>query len=411
MKKSLFTSETGKSYVLPFFLIAVLFLLSGYTNSLLDVLNKYFQEGLQISKAESGLVQFALYGGYFLMALPAGMLIKKWGYNKGIITGLFVLIAGCLLFIPGAWFESFFIFLFALFVIACGFAFFETTANPLATFLGSKAGAERRINLAQSFNGLGWILGPLLGGLIVFSNNETGISDFSHLPIPFIILGVLVLLIAVFLIFKPLPKINMDQGHSGDAVKGKRPLIRHRHFVWAVVAQFFYVASQTGVNSFFINYATEANTSISNQQASVILAFGGMGLFVLGRFTGSWLMKWLKPHNFLALYAGLAVIMMILVVMQLGWTSIVALVLTYLFMSIMYPTIFALGIKDLGHQVSKASSILVMAIVGGALCPMLMGYIADQSSMALGFLIPLIGFAIILYFSLFGYKVQPDKNA
>jgi len=409
MKISLFTTENGQSFVLPFFLIACLFLLSGYTNSLLDVLNKYFQEGLGISRAQSGLVQFALYSGYFLMALPAGMFMKRWGYNKGIITGLFVLIAGCLLFIPGAFFESFYIFLIALFIIACGFAFFETTANPLTTFLGSKKGAERRINLAQSFNGVGWILGPLLGGLIIFSDKDTGVTNFSHLPIPFVILGTLVLLIAIFLIRKPLPSIRMDEQKESIQGSSEKPLYRYRHFIWAVVAQFFYVASQTGVNSFFINYATETNVSISNQQASVLLAFGGMGLFVLGRFSGSYILKWFKPNRLLAFYAMICVVMMFLVILGLGMVSIIALILTYFFMSIMYPTIFALGIKDLGNQVSKASSILVMAIVGGALCPMLMGYIADQSSMALGFVVPLCGFAVILFFGLIGHRVSKNQ--
>lgn len=400
MKSSLFRAGNGQSYVLPFFLIALLFLLSGYTNSLLDVLNKYFQEGLHISRAQSGLVQFALYSGYFLMALPAGMLIKRWGYNKGIVTGLFVLVAGCLLFIPGALFESFYIFLFALFIIACGFAFFETTANPLATFLGSKSGAERRINLAQSFNGLGWILGPLLGGLIIFSDSESGITNFKNLPIPFILLGSLVLLIAFFLIWKPLPAIQMDGPGPVVTAGSTKALSKYPHFIWAVIAQFFYVASQTGINSFFINYATETNTRISNQQAAVLLAFGGMGLFVLGRFTGSLILKWIRPQKLLAIYAGIAVGLMVAVILSLGKLSIIALIATYFFMSIMYPTIFALGIKDLGIHVSKASSILVMAIVGGALCPMLMGYIADVSSMAVGFVVPLVGFAIIFFFGL-----------
>ena len=420
MKKSLFTSESGKSYVLPFFLIACLFLLSGYTNSLLDVLNKYFQEGLGISRAQSGLVQFALYSGYFLMAIPAGMYMKAKGYNKGVVLGLFVLIAGCLLFIPGAYLQSFYIFLFALFVIACGFTFFETAANPLATFLGSKDGAARRLNLAQSFNGVGWILGPLLGGLIIFSDESSGLTDFSRLPIPFVILGSLVLVIALFLIFKPLPDIQQRAqssvissqnpgtipGQAPEQSHQKKSVFRYSHFVWAVVAQFFYVAAQTGVNSFFINYSTESSMSISNQQASVLLAFAGMGLFVLGRFSGSYMMKWVKPNKLLAIYAGVCVLLMVLVILGLGLVSIIALILTYFFMSIMYPTIFALGIKDMGPLVSKASSILVMAIVGGALCPMLMGYIADVSSMAIGFVIPLVGFAVILFFGLSGHKVR-----
>ncbi len=406
MKTELFRAENGKNYLLPFFLIACLFLLSGYTNSLLDVLNKYFQEGLKISRAQSGLVQFALYSGYFLMAVPAGMFLRKWGFNKGVVTGLFILVGGTLLFIPGAIFQSFWIFLIALFIMACGFTFFETTANPLATFLGSKPGAARRLNLAQSFNGVGWILGPLLGGLIVFSDGESGISDFSRLPIPFILLGLLVIIIALFLLKNPLPNIQSDLPDKSVDEKPKIPLIKYRHFVWAVVAQFFYTASQTGVNSFFINYATETNATISNQKAAMLLSFAGMGLFVIGRFSGSYLMKWIKPYRLLASYALVGVVLMILVIVEIQVISIGALIATYFIMSIMYPTIFALGIKDLGSQVSKASSILVMAIVGGALAPMLMGYIADQSSMAVGFIVPLVGFIVILSFGVVGHRVK-----
>ncbi len=373
---------------------------------MLDVLNKYFQEGLNISRAQSGLVQFALYSGYFLMALPAGMLLKKWGFNKGIVTGLFVLVGGSLLFIPGAYFQSFYIFLIALFIIACGFTFFETAANPLATFLGSKPGAERRINLAQSFNGVGWILGPLLGGLIIFSEGESEVTNFKNLPIPFIILSSLVLLIALFLIKNPLPNIQSVSDEKLTPGTSVKPIFRHRHLVWAVMAQFFYTASQTGVNSFFINYATETDTAMSNQQAAVLLSFGGMGLFVLGRFTGSFFLKWIKAHNLLATYAGVCALLMVVVIMSLGKISIIALIATCFFMSIMYPTIFALGIKDLGVQVPKASSILVMAIVGGALCPMLMGHIADIFSMPIGFFVPLAGFIIILMFGLYGYRVR-----
>jgi FHS family L-fucose permease-like MFS transporter len=410
MKKPLFISRDGTNYYLPFFLIAVLFLLSGYTNSLLDVLNKYFQEGLGITRAQSGLVQFALYSGYFLMAIPAGLYMKSRGYNKGVVFGLFVLIAGCLLFIPGAYLQSFTIFLIALFVIACGFTFFETAANPLATFLGSKEGEARRLNLAQSFNGLGWILGPLLGGLIIFSDADTGATNFSRLPIPFIILGIMVLIIAFLLIRKPLPEIQQESDPGLDLNKPLRSVFKYSHFIWAVIAQFFYVASQTGVNSFFINYSTESSLSISNQQASVLLAFAGMGLFVVGRFTGSYFMKWFQPQKLLALYAAMCTGLMVLVIMGLGIISIIALILTYFFMSIMYPTIFALGIKDLGSLVPRASSILVMAIVGGALCPMLMGYIADISTMATGFIIPLIGFLVILFFGLSGHRVRINRT-
>jgi len=299
MQTSIFQTENGKKYLFPFVIIASLFFLSGYTNALLDVLNKYFQVVSHISKSESGLVQFSLYSGYFVMAIPAGLFIYKFGYNKSLIFGLLILISGTLLFVLGAIAKSYYIFLFALFVIACGFSFFEINANPYATFLGNKHAASRRINLAQAFNGLGWIFGSFLGGIIIF-NNSTQEYHFNNLPIPFSILSAGVLLILILILKKPLPElseINRDNKEKSEnlSVDEQRPFFKHPHFVFAILAQFFYVAGQTGVNSFFINYVTEANSSISDKSVSLMLAFGGMGLFVAGRFWVIYFLKSLIP--------------------------------------------------------------------------------------------------------------------
>jgi MFS transporter, FHS family, L-fucose permease len=413
MENSIFRSADGKKYLFAFGIIASLFFLSGYTNALLDVLNKYFQEVLHISRSESGLVQFSLYSGYFIMAVPAGLFIHKYGFNKGLILGLLILIIGTVLFIPGASMKSFHVFLFALFVIACGFSFFEIIGNPYATFLGNENASTRRINVAQAFNGIGWILGPLVGGVIIF-NKSTGAYNFNNLPIPFAFLGVGILAILILIIRKPLPELaelrSQNKPDSGIAPLAMKAFYKYPHFILAIFAQFFYVAGQTGINSFFINYVTENNQSISDQSASVMLAFGGMSLFVIGRFAGSWFLKFIQPAKLLSLFSIASMILLALVIMKLPFVSIAALCLVYFFMSIMYPTIFALGIRDLGEQVKKASSYLVMAIVGGALCPMFMGKIADTYSMSIGFIVPLVCFFFVFLYAVKGSKVIQSKK-
>lgn len=400
-----------QGYMIPFILVTSLFFLWGFAHGCLDVLNKHFQELLSMSKAKSALVQFVFYGGYFLMAVPAGLLMQRFGYKRGIIFGLSLFCAGAFLMLPATFIQTFGSFLACLFIIACGLTCLETAANPYTTVLGPSSSAERRINFSQSFNGLGWIAGPLIGGLLIFSDNG-GENKFSSIALPYLLIGTLVFFVALLFWRIKLPEIKEEYNSSDESNSEMDAtwsnLFRHRHFVLAVLAQFFYVAAQTGVNSFFINYVTEEMPAISNQAASRILAFGGMGLFWLGRFSGSTLfMQITKPNKLLAFYAIMNVITMGLVVAGLGWVSVVALFSTYFFMSIMFPTIFALGIKDLGPLTKKGSSLLVMAIVGGALIPLLMGRIADISTMAIGFIVPLCCFAFIFYFGIDGYKVRP----
>ncbi|TAL70197.1 MAG: glucose/galactose MFS transporter, partial [Bacteroidetes bacterium] len=294
--------------------------------------------------------------------------------------------------------------------IACGLTCLETAANPYTTVLGPPEYGARRINFSQSFNGLGWIAGPLVGGMLIFSINGNS-NKFASIALPYLLIGTLVLIVAVLFWRVSLPEIKEEShftGNDSDASGGKlKDLLKHPHFVFAVIAQFLYVAAQTGVNSFFINYVTEELPSLTNQQAAQILGFGGMGLFWFGRFTGSTIiMRIIQPNKLLALYAMVNVIMMSLVVAGLGWISVIALFSTYFFMSVMFPTIFALGIKGLGSLTKKASSLLVMSIVGGAIIPLLMGRIADISNMALGFIVPLVCFSFIVYFGIRGYKIK-----
>jgi FHS family L-fucose permease-like MFS transporter len=399
-----------QGFLVPFILVTSLFFLWGFAHGCLDVLNKHFQELLHMSKAKSAFVQFVFYGGYFLMAIPAGMLMQKFGYKKGIIFGLLLFATGAFLMLPATLIQTFGSFLFCLFVIACGLTCLETAANPYTTVLGPAESGARRINFSQSFNGLGWIAGPLVGGMLIFSVNGNS-NKFASIALPYLLIGTLVLIVAFLFWRAKFPQVKEEEHINDDlssASGGKlKDLLKHPHFVLAVVAQFLYVAAQTGVNSFFINYVTEEIPSLTNQQAAQILGFGGMGLFWLGRFTGSTvLMRIIRPNRLLAFYALMNVITMTLVVAGLGWVSVVALFSTYFFMSVMFPTIFALGIEGLGPLTKKGSSILVMSIVGGAIVPMFMGWIADVSTMALGFIIPLCCFGYIVFFGLKGFKVK-----
>ncbi len=397
-----------QGFMVPFVLITSLFFLWGFAHGCLDVLNKHFQELLSMSKAKSAFVQFVFYGGYFFMAIPAGMLMQKVGYKKGIIFGLLLFAAGAFLMLPATFIQTFGSFLLCLFIIACGLTCLETAANPYTTVLGPPEYGERRINFSQSFNGLGWIAGPLVGGMLIFSVNGNSANRFSSIALPYMLIGTLVLVVAILFWRIKFPELKDESEEDEKTSAGRlKDLFKYPHFVLAVVAQFLYVAAQTGINSFFINYVTEEIPSLTNQQAAQILGFGGMGLFWLGRFTGSTIfMRVVRPNRLLAFYATANVITMALVVAGLGWTSVVALFSTYFFMSVMFPTIFALGIKGLGPLTKKGSSLLVMSIVGGALFPVLMGYIADISTMALGFIIPLVCFAFIVYYGISGYKAK-----
>lgn len=398
-KQSLVAAPGGKSYLVPFVLITSLFLLWGFAHGLLDVLNKHFQGVFTMTKAESGLVQFSTYIAYFLMALPAGAFMKRYGYRKGIIMGLLLFAIGAFGFIPAAFLHSATPFLIALFVIACGLCILETAANPYSTILGPSASAAQRLNLSQSFNGLGWILGPLVGGLLIFGASE---GDSMALTKPYILVGGIVLFVALLFFFTKLPEIKPEEEEEVTAIVEEKPaasLWKRRQFVRSVVAQFCYCAAQTGIFGFFINYVTEMDPGISNLRASRILAFGGMALFMIGRLSGSFTMKWLAPGRLLTWYSLLSAVCMALVVAFVGTLSLYALYLSFFFMSIMFPTIFALGLEGMGVYTKKASSYIVMGVAGGAFSPMLMGYIGEEN-MALGFIVPLIAFLYILYFAI-----------
>lgn len=390
-KSGLFRTADGKNYLWPFVLVTSLFFLWGLAHSILDVLNKHFQETMDgVGKTESALVQAVMYGGYFVMALPAGQIIKRYGYRAGVITGLLLYGIGALLFIPGGQLLSFPFFLFSLFVIGCGLTCLETSANPYVTVLGNAEGAARRINLSQSFNGLGWIVGPLIGGHFAFAVG----ADKGSIAIPYAIIGVVVLCVALVFAQVKLPEVQADGVAQTESAHATDSLWQHRNFVYGLIALFLYVAAQTGINSFFINYVTE-HASVSNVNASLLLGFGGMGLFMVGRMGGSWLMLRVRAERVLLYCAVGATLAMAVLLSGAGVAGVAAFMLCYLCESIMFPTIFALALKGVGQHTKRASSFLIMSIVGGAIAPVLMGLIADHASMAMAFIVPLCCFVVI----------------
>ena len=437
----------GRSYLLPFILVTSLFFLWGFAHSLLDVLNKHFQDILHVTKAQSGFVQAAVYGGYFIMAIPAGMFMKRYGYKKGIIFGLLLYAFGAFLFYPAIHIQTFWAFLVALFIIALGLTCLETAANPYSTVLGPPSRAEQRLTFSQSFNGLGWIFGPMVGSLVIFAATS-GENKFASLAIPYVGVGFIVLVLALVFWRIHLPEINEDEiienkteAEETTLWEAYKALLKYRHFILAVIAQFFYVAAQTGINSFFINYTTDifqeaakgnvigagminsivtwvaaANPGITDNQAlfnttaGILLSIAGMGLFMVGRFLGSLFMTWFDPRKLLTVYAIVCVVLMVIVISGAGFIAIMALCSTYFFMSVMFPSIFALGLKNLGHHTKRASSFLVMAIVGGAICPYFMGLIADHHSMQAGFIVPLVCFGFIVYYGFAGAFERKSTN-
>ena len=389
----------SKQFLLPFVLIASLFFFWGFAHSILDILNKHYQDALVISKTRSALVQAMVYGGYFIMAIPAGAIIRKWGYRAGVLTGLILYGIGALLFIPGEMIMSFNFFLVCLFVIGCGLTCLETASNPYIAVLGDEETSASRLNLAQSLNGLGWIVGPLVGGLLVFRGAD---GNSGSVALPYTIIGIAVLLIAIVISRVKLPEIKED---TVDITSGES-LFHSRTFVFGLVAIFFYVAAQTGINSFFINYVTESQPSVSSRDAALMLSFGGMGLFFVGRLLGSWGMSYIKAGALLLLCALGASACMLVVILGSGIIAVSALVMTYLCESIMFPTIFALALRGLdASNTKRGSSYLIMGIVGGAIAPMLMG-VFGETDMAIGFIIPLVCFIVIAAFAVHVTKAK-----
>lgn len=423
--RRLFRGESGQSHAVTFALVSVLFLLWGFCNGMLDTLDKHFQNTFHITKGTSALVPCATYFGYAVMAIPAGFLSRRFGYKFGILTGLALVAVGAFWFIPATHIGTFAAFLLGLFIIGNGLTFLETAANPYTTVLGPPETSAVRINLAQSGNALGATLGPAVAGSFFLSSTAQVNRSNGELYLPYLGVGIAVTVLFIIFWCARIPDLRAEEEDvsSARAQRPVKPLWKRGHFVFAVVAQFLYVAAQTGIFNFFVNYVTSNDTPpvsagwasmfpswmvahapdgyhFTDNGASKLLSFGGMILFFVGRFAGTQVLRFFSAHRVLAVFSAINVLLMVLICLPLHWVSFFALFLSFFFISIMFPTIFALGIRGLGEQAKFASSFLVMAIVGGAVMPIVMGRLADQFSMRIGFLMPLGCFIAIVAYAL-----------
>lgn len=528
-KKGLFTTEDGKNHVVIFFLVAILFTLWAVGNSLIDTMDKHFQDYYHLTKADSANVQFSHYLGYFFMALPAGWFIHKLGYKWGIILGLSIAGLGCLWFYPATKIDGFWAVLLGVCLVAMGFSFLETVANPYTTVLGNPKYAASRINLAQSFNAIGWPIAPFIGG-IYFYHSDNALSaqqnaEIAHktMWVPYIGIAVIIGILILAFLKSKMPDVtenalNNNESESGKPkvdVFGQQSLLStillyvcaillsfalgmivrffvqifymdretlsnpdamvaldhllakvfnvvtsiavvasiifitlrkgkliHKSSIWsaphfsgATIAQFLYVAAQAGIFSFFINYMVEEVPAISESLKSSWLIGGETGsvlrdgayfitekgatslmslmafpLFLVGRFTGSFILRVTKAHNMLGLYSFINVLLMFVIVANLGWLSVAAVFLSFFFMSIMFPTIFSLGIFGLGEKSKLASSFIVMAIMGGAVLPKVMGAIGDADGMSSGYIVPAVCFFVIALYGFFWTKLSGSEG-
>ena len=509
-KKNLFVTDDGKNMTVTFILVTSLFLLWGFCNGMIDVMDKHFQDQLHLTKAQSAWVQFAHYMGYTLMALPAGMLTRRFGYKGGIIFGLILVSLGGFWFMPATHISQFWAFLLGVCLIAMGLTVLETVANPYTTVLGPKERGATRINLAQSFNGIGWILGPIVGGAYFYSDGGVEAAH-GQLYIPYLGIAIIVLGLAVIFYFAHVPDIKTEDayhtednepspaaaapaakqynrvaifllmllnvaalgyaaymilnlilpacGVSAESTAQLVPFIvgvpfvlvaamlltvsrkitfhniwAHPHFSSATLAQFFYVAAQAGIFSFFINYMISEMPAISKatvdgwlihgnavlrdgsyfvneKGATRLLGLVGFVLFCAGRFVGAGVINKFAAHRVLGTYALINMLLCGVVVLKLGWISVAAVLLTFFFMSVMFPTIFALGIHGFGTQSKKkASAFIVMSITGGALMPKVMGHLGDVYNMSVSFWMPLICFALIAVYGFAWTKLSQSDG-
>lgn len=412
-------TEKSINYTVPLVLVTTLFFLWALAHNLNPILIPQLKKACRLSDFQSALIDSSFFIAYFVCAIPAGMVMKKYGYKKGIILGLILFATGAFLFYPAATIVSFPFFLFALFVIASGLAFLETAANPYVTVLGAPESSTQRLNLAQSFNGLGAFIAPLIGGLFILSGKSLSAGDLKTLTpeqvhhfyvqeassviVPYLCIGLLVLIVAFIFSRVHLPEIKDDAITTTWA-----DVFKHRHLINGVIAQFFYVGAQVGVSSFFIRFLAQT-AQIDEVQAAYYLSVA-LILFMTGRFVGTFLMRIIAPQKLLSLYAALSIAALSYAIFFKGMPSVYCLMGVEFFMSIMFPTIFSLSIYNLGGATKQASSLVIMAIVGGAFIPLLMGRISDVTSIQTAYIIPLLCFVVVLYFGLRGYKPVSENE-
>ena len=413
-------------HVLPFVLVTFLFFLWGIPNNLTDVLIRQFMKSFAISRFEAALVQSAQFSGYFIMAMPAAFFMRRFGYKSGFVTGLLLFGLGTFLFWPAAAVARYGFFLVALLIIGSGLSFLETASNPFIAQLGDPASSERRLNFSQAFNPFGAITGVLIGTVFIFSGIELNSQQIDSLKAqhlysaylrsetlrvvkPYLVLGVVAVFWALLILRTKFPAIQSEHEEGGDHGHF-RELFRFPHFWMAVVAQFLYVGAQVGTWSYFIQYVQEF-THQPEKTAGYLLT-GTLVAFGVGRFTSAYLMRFIAPYKLLGTYAVANIVLVAFGILRPGWAGLGAILLTSFFMSLMFPTIFALGLKGLGPNTKIGGSLIVMAIVGGALIPPLMGKIADAShSMAPAYVVPLLAYVVIAGYAFAGAKMQRALTA
>lgn len=405
-----------KSTQVPFILITCLFFLWGFAHNLDPILIPHLKKSFTLTTTQSTLVDSSVFVAYFIMAMPAGFIMKRWGYKMGIIAGLLLFAIGSFLFVPAANHQSYNYFLVALFIIACGLTILETAANPYASRLGDPATATQRLNLVQSFNGLAVALAPAIGARLILTKgySDAELATMTEtarkaalameaytVKTPYTILGIVLILIAVIFYFIQLPDIRESTNHKATI----KETLQHSHLRWAVIAQFFYVGAQVCVLSLFILYVTQS-ANVTEIQAADYLSIGGLA-FLIGRFLGTALMRFIQPKKLLTTYAIICVALSALAIVGKGTITIYTVIAICFFMSIMFPTIFSLGIESLGKDTEMASSLIVMSIVGGAVLPRFFGLISDSTgNIQNGYIVPLIAFAVVAYFGWKGSNVK-----
>ena len=415
-------NQSRNSFLFAFILVTSLFFLWAFLHNTNPILIPHLKKACQLSDTQSSFIDLAVYLGYFSIAIPAGLVMHKYGYKKGIIIGLCLYAAGALLFIPAASGRTFGLFLAALFILASGATFLETVANPYISILGPKETSEQRLNFAQSFNGVGAFVAPLIGGKFILSGVEHTKEELNQMAangtlnaylqseadtvkIPYLIIAAVVVIVTIGFLLTKLPEVK--ESAAADAHTGfSLSVLRHPHVRWAVIAQFFYVGAQVGIGSFFIRFSKQV-MDLGEKPASYLWGSIAMVGFMVGRFAGTFLMKYIKPQKLLLIYAIINILLLVIALNTEGNVAVYAVAAVPFFMSIMFPTIFALGIKELGEETKMASSLLVMSIVGGALAPLLMGGISDYTgSMQKAYIIPLLCFIAVAWFAWKGYKIK-----
>jgi FHS family L-fucose permease-like MFS transporter len=410
-----------KGNLLSFSLVTMLFLIWGIPNNMNDILIKQFMKSFELTRFQAGLVQSAFYMGYFILAIPSGLVMKRYSYKTGLCIGLLLFAGGCFLFWPAAVAGKYGLFLFALFVIASGLTFLETGANIFIVEMGNEASAERRLNFSQAFNPIGAVLGVLLGTLFILSGIEHDPAKIEAMKLtgqypvylkqetmrvvtPYLILGSFAVIWCVLLVFSKFPR-SRDEVKTQDPDTNIKDLIKYPHFYKGVISQFFYCGAQTCTWSFFITYVQDF-TGQPEKVAGYFLT-GTLVAFGVGRFSATYLMKFIAPQRLMGLFGFINILLVGVAILLPGMVGVWALFLTSFFMSLMYPTNFALSIRELGQNTKLGGSVMVMAIVGGAVLPPLMGYVAETSkSMSIAMIIPLLGYLYITYYAFYGSKMK-----